>query len=67
MKRMIHPQHGAHNAMNANEEQSMRENGWVAEDAAPPAPPEIPIPAAEDAAPPAPVSRRGGRPRKDKA
>lgn len=35
MKRMIHPDHGAHHAMNANEEQLMRAAGWTDEDEAP--------------------------------
>jgi hypothetical protein len=29
MKRMMHPQHGFHNAIDANEEARMRLNGWV--------------------------------------
>ncbi len=28
MKRMKHPQHGWHHALDANEEARMRENGW---------------------------------------
>lgn len=29
MKRMMHPQHGFHNALDGNEEARMRLNGWV--------------------------------------
>lgn len=34
MKRMMHPLHGFHHAMNTLEEETMRKNGWV--DDAPP-------------------------------
>ena len=29
MKRMMHPLHGFHHAMNKTEEATMRKNGWV--------------------------------------
>lgn len=36
MKRMMHPLHGFHHAMNTLEETTMRKNGWV--DDVPPEP-----------------------------
>lgn len=49
MKRMIHPDHGAHHAMNTIEEAQMRANGWTAEDDAP-ADKVEPLPSEEKAA-----------------
>jgi hypothetical protein len=32
MKRMMHPDHGFHNASNVHEEAALRERGWVDDD-----------------------------------